>query len=112
MHRDGYCIFGHIHNHKDEAAWPFIRDNPFLLNAGVDVNWFSPVLFPELQENNRKRADPKASPDLSSWRRESLSSIHLGECQCRRVLDAWSVCIDLDFIRFLSSGEVEYICHT
>ena len=53
MHRDGYCIFGHIHNHKDEAAWPFIRDNPFLLNAGVDVNWFSPVLFPELQENNR-----------------------------------------------------------
>ena len=53
MHQGGYCIFGHIHNNREESAWPFIRENPFLLNAGVDVNWYSPVLFSELQENNK-----------------------------------------------------------
>ena len=52
MHQGGYCIFGHIHNNKEEAGWPFIQANPLLLNAGVDINGFYPVPFSELVMNN------------------------------------------------------------
>ena len=47
----GYLIHGHIHNRiADEYRQLFLQFNA--LNAGVDVNDFSPVTFDELVENN------------------------------------------------------------
>ena len=48
-----YLVYGHIHNATGQPFWPLIRDNPHMLNAGVDVNNFYPVTFEELVENNR-----------------------------------------------------------
>ena len=50
--KKNYMIHGHIHNNTDMSFWPVIRDNPRLLNAGVDVNGFWPVTFEELVINN------------------------------------------------------------
>lgn len=47
-----YMIHGHIHNNRDEEYWPLIKNNPRLLNAGVDVNGFWPVTFEQLVINN------------------------------------------------------------
>lgn len=53
MYHGSYCIFGHIHNSANNAYyWPLIESNPYLLNAGVDVNNFYPVTFEELKRNN------------------------------------------------------------
>ena len=53
MYHGSYCIFGHIHNNANNADyWPLIESNPYLLNAGVDVNNFYPVTFEELKRNN------------------------------------------------------------
>ena len=53
MYHGSYCIFGHIHNSANNADyWPLIESNPYLLNAGVDVNNFYPVTFEELKRNN------------------------------------------------------------
>lgn len=49
-----YLIHGHIHNDTRPHFWPMIRQNPFMLNAGVDVNWFYPVTFEELKSNNEE----------------------------------------------------------
>ena len=47
----GYLIHGHIHNRvSDEYRQLFLQFNA--LNAGVDINGFSPVTFDELMENN------------------------------------------------------------
>lgn len=48
----GYMIHGHIHNRKDKAYWPLIKNNPRLLNAGVDINGFWPVTFEQMMLNN------------------------------------------------------------
>ena len=52
--KDSFMIHGHIHNSTSADFWPLlaVRDN--VLNAGVDVNGFSPVPFDELLENNRR----------------------------------------------------------
>jgi calcineurin-like phosphoesterase family protein len=50
--RGSYLVYGHIHGNTDMVFWPLIRDNPFMLNAGVDVNGFYPVTFAELVKNN------------------------------------------------------------
>ena len=50
----GYMIHGHIHNRTDEDFFPYIRSNPNMLNAGVDINDFKPVTFEELVKNNQK----------------------------------------------------------
>jgi calcineurin-like phosphoesterase family protein len=47
----GYLIHGHIHNRvAEEYRQLFLQFNA--LNAGVDVNFFEPVTFDELLENN------------------------------------------------------------
>lgn len=50
----GLMIFGHIHNNTNAAYWPLIRASPQMLNAGVDVNDFQPVMLEELIENNER----------------------------------------------------------
>jgi len=47
-----YLIYGLIHNDTSAWFWPLIKQNEFMLNAGVDINWFSPVTFEELKRNN------------------------------------------------------------
>ena len=47
-----YMIHGHIHNRTDMTFWHLIKDNPRLLNAGVDINGFWPVTFEEMVINN------------------------------------------------------------
>ncbi len=51
--RQGYMIYGHIHNNVGDDYWPLIQRRPRMLNAGVDVNGFEPVTFDELVANNR-----------------------------------------------------------
>ena len=49
--RLGYLIYGHIHNNiKPEYRQLFLHENA--LNAGVDINGFTPVSFDELVANN------------------------------------------------------------
>ena len=50
----GYMIHGHIHNRTDADYFPFIKANPNILNAGVDINKFKPVTFGELLKNNQR----------------------------------------------------------
>jgi calcineurin-like phosphoesterase family protein len=45
-------IHGHIHNGTKGAYFPLVIAKEKLLNAGVDVNNFSPVNLEELKENN------------------------------------------------------------
>lgn len=55
MYHGSYCIFGHIHNSaNNDDYWPLIEKNPYMLNAGVDVNGFYPVTFAELKRNNEE----------------------------------------------------------
>ena len=50
-HRIGFHIHGHIHNRVADEYTPLYRQFN-ALNAGVDINGFSPVTFEELMENN------------------------------------------------------------
>ena len=52
--RDSYMVYGHIHNSTAAGFWPLIRDNPHMLNAGVDVNRFFPVTLDELILNKER----------------------------------------------------------
>lgn len=55
MYHGSYCIFGHVHNSaNNDDYWPLIEKNPYMLNAGVDVNGFYPVTFDELKRNNEE----------------------------------------------------------
>lgn len=47
-----YLIYGHIHNNRSDHYWPLLSTMVNALNAGVDVNGFQPVTFPELVANN------------------------------------------------------------
>lgn len=47
-----YMVHGHIHNNTDAAYWPIIKNNPRILNAGVEINGFWPVSFDEMLINN------------------------------------------------------------
>jgi len=51
--KGAFHIHGHIHNNRNDSYWPFLRQMPQALNAGVDINKFAPVTFEELVENNR-----------------------------------------------------------
>lgn len=48
-----YMIHGHIHNDTSSDFWPLVRSRERVLNAGVDINGFEPVILDELIENNR-----------------------------------------------------------
>ena len=48
----GYLVHGHIHNRTNELYLPLFLQK-HALNAGVDVNHYTPVAFEELMENNR-----------------------------------------------------------
>lgn len=56
-----WLIYGHIHNNTDDCFWPLLRGMECALNAGTDVNWFFPVTFDEMVENNRKWKEQNAS---------------------------------------------------
>ena len=47
-----YMVHGHIHNNTDAAYWPIIKNNPRILNAGVEIIGFWPVSFDEMLINN------------------------------------------------------------
>ena len=49
---NGYMVYGHIHANTDAAYWPLILSMPKMLNAGVDINGYSPVTFEEMEANN------------------------------------------------------------
>lgn len=49
---EGWMIYGHIHENTNVDYWPLIAHNTHMLNAGVDINGFSPVSFEEMQQNN------------------------------------------------------------
>jgi calcineurin-like phosphoesterase family protein len=50
--KTSYMIHGHIHANTDMDFWPLIAVRENVLNAGVDLNGFQPVLFDELFANN------------------------------------------------------------
>lgn len=50
--RKGYMIHGHIHNDRSMDFWPLLAARSNVLNAGCDINGFTPVTFDELLENN------------------------------------------------------------
>ena len=47
-----FMVFGHIHNNTGAEYWPLIAKSKRMLNAGVDVNGFTPVSFDEMVINN------------------------------------------------------------
>ena len=50
-----YMIHGHIHNKAEELEyWQFLKNKEAVLNAGVDINGYRPILIDELIENNRR----------------------------------------------------------
>lgn len=51
--RRGYMIYGHIHNNVRDDYWPLIARRSRMLNAGVDINNYEPVMFDEMVANNR-----------------------------------------------------------
>ena len=57
MSKGGYMIYGHIHNNTDADYWPLIATRDQMLNAGVDINGFTPVTLDEMIENNRHFKD-------------------------------------------------------
>lgn len=48
-----FMIHGHIHNDCSADFWPLLVSRPLILNAGVDINGFQPVMLPELIANNK-----------------------------------------------------------
>ena len=53
MSRNGYMIYGHIHNNTNADYWPLIASRELMLNAGVDINEFAPVTLEEMIQNNQ-----------------------------------------------------------
>lgn len=48
-----YMIHGHIHAKAEKLEyWDFLKNSENVLNAGVDINGYKPVLIEELIENN------------------------------------------------------------
>ena len=47
-----YVVHGHIHNDRSSSYWPAVKNDPKMLNAGVDINGFRPVTFDQLVINN------------------------------------------------------------
>lgn len=75
-----YMIHGHIHNDRTSDYWPLIQVRDNVLNAGVDVNFFKPVSFEELLDNNRKfkaQDNPNSIERGSIYEGDSHSAIPL-----------------------------------
>jgi len=51
-YRGSLHIFGHIHNNRNCDAFRYYQHTPNMLNAGVDINHFTPVGLQQLIENN------------------------------------------------------------
>ena len=51
--KESYMVFGHIHNDTSMDFWPYIKTHERLLNAGVDINNFTPVTLEQLIQNNK-----------------------------------------------------------
>ncbi len=49
-----FMIHGHLHDDASADFWPLLVERNNVLNAGVDINGFTPVTFEELAENNRR----------------------------------------------------------
>lgn len=52
--RKTYMIHGHVHSDTSSDYWHFLKENGRILNAGVDINGYSPVSFEELLNNNNR----------------------------------------------------------
>lgn len=52
-------IHGHIYNDTSEDFWPLLQKRDNVLNAGGDINHFTPVTFDELRKNNRRFKEDK-----------------------------------------------------
>ena len=50
--RKNYMVHGHIHNDTSSDFWPLLVKRERVLNAGVDVNGYTPVTLEEMIENN------------------------------------------------------------
>ncbi len=61
MSTDGYMIHGHIHGNTNADYWRLIEKNPYMLNAGMDINGFEPVTFDEMFSNNEKHKGEAAA---------------------------------------------------
>ena len=59
-----YMVHGHIHNDTTAEYWPLIRNNPLMLNAGVDINGFEPVTFEEMVVNNERHKTLSLSKEV------------------------------------------------
>jgi calcineurin-like phosphoesterase family protein len=53
VRRGAYHIYGHIHNNTGDFYWPLLFKMPQALNAGVEINNYTPVTLAEMIENNR-----------------------------------------------------------
>lgn len=51
--KGGYMVYGHIHNNTDADYWPLIASREQMLNAGVEINGFTPVSLAEMITNNQ-----------------------------------------------------------
>jgi len=51
-YRGAWHIYGHIHNHKDNTVFEYLRKQEKALNAGCDITYFTPVTFDELKMYN------------------------------------------------------------
>ncbi len=61
MSTDGYMVFGHIHGNTNADYWSLIEKNPYMLNAGMDINGFVPVSFEEMFKNNEEHKSKTAA---------------------------------------------------
>lgn len=54
MRENAYMIHGHLHADTNIDFFPILRTRKHILNAGVDINNFTPVTLEELIKNNLK----------------------------------------------------------
>jgi len=52
--KGAYMIHAHIHNNTNADYFALIKNMSNILNAGVEINGYQPVLFDELVENNNQ----------------------------------------------------------
>ena len=62
--KGSYLVYGHIHNDTDQDYWPIIAGRDHMLNAGVEVNHYTPVTLPELISNNQAFKDSLMTDEM------------------------------------------------
>lgn len=75
MSTSGYMVFGHIHGNTNADYWPLIEKNPYMLNAGMDINGFVPVTFDEMVANNNSHKMKAAAHRMIEDNRELFEHI-------------------------------------